>query len=282
MASEDQSLLERAVATGHHPKVALLLLAPRDFIANSFPVQTNSGHLFRYFANRAPIWERISLKEDPLKNFEKLAQQSSIYKNRGHFARICEIATCGFLHRAPNMWYAQRPNEYWKNFEQPKLLVSLNLAEALHGGGLKAADTSEAPKKHTHAEEIELLMNYYKGEYAPLNYKRFDVQMTALEKTLQFAKKNDILPIVVNMPRGSGNDALLPADFKARYADTLADLCKRQGVTLYNFMGTSEFTADDNFSDAVHLSNSGARKFIELLSHKLAADSAVCKKLQSN
>jgi hypothetical protein len=274
MASEDQLLLEKAVATGHHLKIALLLIAPRDFISNSF--NPKNGHLHRYFINRAPLWQRLSFKEDPLQNFNRIAEQSSIYKNRGYFARICEMVMCGYLHRTPNMWYAQRPTEYWKNFEQPKLLLSFKLP--FRCGGRGPIQNSEKQKR-THEAEVERLMDYYRGDYLPVNYSRFSSEIEALNKTLQFAENNNIMPIVVNMPRGLNNDALLPEDFKLRYSREIQAVCARNKTRYYDFMGIPAFHDDSNFSDAVHLSPAGAHKFIEMLSERMSQDSVARRKL---
>jgi hypothetical protein len=260
MIAEDKLLLQKALAAGKHPKMLLLLVAPRDFVSNS---HSPLKHVYKYFENRVPLWNRLSFIKSPIASCELVAQNSNVYRNRGHFKQVLELGTCGLLHRAPNLFFAQKGDSYWINFSGPKLLLGCS------------------PKGNTFnkQEATEKLNDYYRREYIPLNYKRFEKEMSALDETLKLAASNNIVAFVVNMPRGQMNEDLLPASFKQQYQERLASESQLNSAHYFNFEQDPRFTAED-FIDGVHLTSQGAMKFLNLLVQSIEGNDSARKRIK--
>jgi hypothetical protein len=264
MVDEDRLLLEKALREGKKPKMLLLLLAPRDFLDNTH------GHVFKYLQSKRPFWEKLNCDGTPQQIFERAALSISIiYARRGQYMQVLEQMVCGWLHRAPNLFYASRGPGYWEDFSAPKFTLrhaartDISASQTI---GFTASAKSLALKK---------MLSYYRNAYLPLNHDRMTHELQSLNKLLDEATQNKILTVVVNMPRGSLNEALLPADFACTYKDMLRRTCQAHAVKFTDFQDNPEFS-DEDYTDGVHLSPKGSAKFYTLLSTQLAANPQFC------
>src|SRR5262249_49569500 len=124
----------------------------------------------------------------------------------------------------------------------------------------------------------ERLTKYYQVDYIPVNYKRFEMETNGLRDILRNANAHGIYTVVVNMPRSQANDDILPDDFKTKYLNALTGICAESHVTYLNFRDNS-FT-DDDFSDGLHLTANGSKKFLNVLFEGLRSDKETSQTMQ--
>ncbi|HEY9793575.1 MAG TPA: hypothetical protein V6D22_24465 [Candidatus Obscuribacterales bacterium] len=266
MIQEDKLILQKALESGHQPAVLMLFLAPRDFIDNSHKAD---AHVVKYFAQRQPFWTKLSWRASTQENFDRvITGLSSLYRSRGHYMKVIELAACNAMHRAPNLFYAQQGEKYWREFSPPQIIAPLSVFK------------HNRPKVLPREDAAKKMSKYYEVAYWPINHKRYQEEMTALAQLLELAKQNHILPLVVNMPRGLANESMLPEEFRSQYMADLARTCANDQVKYVNFEGSQAFDATD-FSDGVHLSPTGGAKFLDLLTSQLAEDKGFDKQLHT-
>jgi hypothetical protein len=260
MINECGLLLDQALAHGKMPKLAILMVAPRDFIDNQHDPKV---HVFKHLNTPKNVWQRLSFKKSLQDNFDTVANEiSTIYARRSKFREVAEGFLCGWLHRAPNLYYAQKGDEYWKTFFRgPRLLLSTN-------GKLKERVI------RTRKEAADVMNEYYQKSYLPVNYSRFKYEFKALTDLIADCHDHNISLVVVNMPRAKFNRDMLPDQFNAKYRQSLQQTCQNSQVQMLDFETSSLFDPED-FSDGVHLTRDGGRKFNQLLAETLKGSSAL-------
>jgi hypothetical protein len=259
MINEDGLLLEQALSHGKTPKLAILMVAPRDFIDNQHDPKS---HVFKHLNTPSNVWQRLSFKKTLQENFDTVANDlSTIYSRRSKFRDVAEGFLCGWLHRAPNLYYAQKGDEYWNTFFRgPRLLLSTN-------GKLKERVI------RTRKQAAEVMNGYYKKSYLPVNYPKFRYELDALTDIISDCQRHGIKLVIVNMPRAQFNRVMLPDEFNTKYNQALENVCAKNKVKLFNFETSPLFVVED-FSDGVHLTRDGGRKFNQLLAETLKGASA--------
>jgi hypothetical protein len=248
MLEEDLALLQQALRAGKRPRVVLLMVAPRDFIDK---MHKRGTHVEQYIASLRPWWQQVSLRNSVPENIQALPDfLSYVYKNRGQYLQVLDIEVCNFFHRPATLYDAVKGINYTSETKLPTA-------------------TNKATNSHQHQPKREGPQTMYPARYLPIDYRRFSIETVALDKILQTCNQNNIIPIVVNMPRTRANEALLPESFRALYRSKLQESCSSNTATLFDYGQDAQFT-DDDFTDTVHLTPAGASKLFKVFAGDLA------------
>jgi hypothetical protein len=108
----------------------------------------------------------------------------------------------------------------------------------------------------------------YHGRYLPLNKKKWPVELANLKSIVAFCRSKNVPLVVVNMPLTERNLKILPADFRAVYEKTVADVCsptaKGSNIAYVNLRHDQQFQLQD-FRDTAHMRSTGGKKLADLL-----------------
>lgn len=252
--SEYLLLLQQALDAGNTPKLLILLIAPRDFIANSYSQPT---HLSRFFSRQYSCERNFSFGTNLANDVQLITDQLSVCNQRPAVKSVVERTACGALHRVPNTYYASRPQLYWDTFVAPTLNVKSS-----------TSPKPEAVDLEAYRRRIRL---DYERAYTPLNRDLWKRQSSRLATLLQLARANSITTLVINMPRTSKNDELLCADFRREYTSVLQSTSERYGAKFVDFNERRLFE-DSEFVDDVHLSDAGAAKCMNIIAKTITDD----------
>lgn len=266
MVLDDLLFLNRALEVGKKPKLLILCLGPRDFIDNRC---SSSNGTDTYFLRRKPLWLQMSLKLSPAENIGRIADALSYFwRRRSEFLCVVDNTSHALFHGILSQGSSGAQSTPASSFHLPKLHfwpVSRDRRQ-LQGvctGSGQETKASQTMKENTIAD--------YRFRYLPVNYKRLDIEMKALETILKESSRAGIIPVVVNMPRGKENEEILPENFRDTFVRRLALICKNNCTRFVDFQAGNDFGADD-FKDTVHLTPGGGAKFFALLTDRLAAD----------
>jgi hypothetical protein len=116
-------------------------------------------------------------------------------------------------------------------------------------------------------------LQWYKFCYQPFRAKMYDAQFYYLDYLLRFAKQRGVNVILVNMPLRKDNLTAMEPNFYNVYKADLAKCASNYNVQLVDLFDADTF-ADSDFIDTVHLSGSGAVKFVDKLASLIAPDVA--------
>lgn len=105
----------------------------------------------------------------------------------------------------------------------------------------------------------------YEKRYMPPNYKQMDLESKFLERICVLCQKYNVEIVLINMPVSSSHKSLSSAAMRKKYLDILEAVSTKYGVKYLNFENNL-LIPDSDFLDTVHLSPSGANKFIDYLS----------------
>jgi hypothetical protein len=249
--SEQLLLFEEALSSGHKPKLLLLLLAPRDFIAKSM-----QKRIYKYIARRADPSRSFTFGSNPMNDFALALESCELLRQRQHIETILQLYACAGWHRAPDTYYATHTDEYWRNFKLPKIKLPSLLPQ-------DPAEEERIRRRRVH--------NNYTHEYMPFNHEMYAVQKSRLQVLLAGAQKAGVETVVVNMPRTMANGRLLPDEFNSEFVNMLARASSEHHARFIDFNGTPVFS-DADFEDDVHLTWRGAQKFITALSERLTSN----------
>lgn len=267
MASDSYIVIEQAVKHGMHPKVVILALAPRDFIDN-LACATEKTSYYDFFEKLEKNKKNFNLANfNAEETWNKtVADAWYYYKLKPDYQNLFSLAASGFFHRATDLYSATHRNPLQTEFTQVRMMA---------WAPPKFADiTGDEEKKKKD-------LKVYTTSYMPLDMKRFNAERDFLFKTLDFCRKNDILPIVVNMPRTTRNQAILPESFQKEYMAALVDASKQYNCPFYDLNSEPNFKESD-FRDSVHLNGDGGMKVFNLLTAKLSKDDSFMEAIEDN
>lgn len=267
MASDAYIVTEQSVKHGMRPKIVILALAPRDFI-DHLASPTEKTSYYDFFQKLEKSKNHFDLaKLNVEETFNKtLADIWYYYKLKPDYNALFSVAASGFLHRAPTLYSATHRDPLQNEFAQVRVMA---------WGPPKLADvTGDEEKKKKD-------LRVYTTSYMPIDMKRFTAERKFLFKTLDFCRKNNILPIVVNMPRTARNEALLPDWFQAQYMDALTSAAKQYDCPFFDLNKDPNF-AEADFRDSVHLNGDGGMKVFNVLTAKLSQNDDFLEAIESN
>lgn len=103
------------------------------------------------------------------------------------------------------------------------------------------------------------------------NQKMFDNQLKWLELSLERCKKENIAPVIVNVPISPIALSLIPAQVYKRHVDTLQAVAAKYGCLYVDSNAKQTFVAQD-FTDVCHMGASGGKKLLDIVGQAIADD----------
>lgn len=238
MASDMYILFEKSLAAGKKPAVAVLCIAPRDFVDNMVqPI------------GRTPAFEL-------LQDWKSLGDVLNCDLSSAE-VRDLLISAVWYYYRVKVDYHAVLSQYFSNFFNRPTTLYN-----STHSLFQPRQKTVEA-KAETPADLSSPACN----RYVPPNFKRFALEIDYLRNLLELCKKEKVECIVVNMPMSLSHRAILDKKLDQQYVIETEKACLRCGAHYLNF-NDSEFD-DKDFSDGFHVNNSGAEKFMKRLAKAL-------------
>ncbi len=235
MTSEDLLLLKGAFKAGIKPKLVILLTGPRDFLDH----QTNKvGESKLAKALLVRISESLwNTSETATANLETLASRFlPLFVERDAITKFLTARlkqTIAFISHKP---YREKP--------------------PATGGSLESIrDEPGSP------EMMDFYTANYKIRYLPIDWKRWQLESTALKQIIEFCNSTGTPLLVVAMPLSKSNRDLLPEDFVEKHRTMLNDLAqgdqgRNKRILFLDLFNSEQFTIND-YMDTVHLRSCG-------------------------
>jgi hypothetical protein len=129
------------------------------------------------------------------------------------------------------------------------------------------ADLRIFPSDTEHPEHYDF-RNCYLAAYNPFRPKQYRTQLGFVDRFLKTAQERDIKVVLVNMPLRQDSFDLMPANFYNLYSQDIRRLAATRGATVIDMQPMA--FKDEDFVDQVHLTGTGACKFIDRLGPRLA------------
>lgn len=253
MTSEDLLLLKGAFKAGIHPKLAILLTGPRDFLDH----QTNKigeSKLSKALLVRISdsLW---NFADTPTANLETLGSRFlPLFLQRD---AVTKFLTTGLKKTIAFVW-----NKPYRDKPAPT------------GGSLESIrDEPGSP------EMIEFYTANYKIRYLPIDWQRWQLESAALEQIVEFCQSQKVPLLIVAMPLSKSNRDLLPDDFISKHKSMLAKEVANKhtdksnqvsSAALLDLFDSDQFKIDD-YMDTVHLRSCGGMKLARQLQSEIAA-----------
>jgi hypothetical protein len=110
------------------------------------------------------------------------------------------------------------------------------------------------------------------------NQQMFDNQLQWLELSLARCKKENIVPVIVNVPISPIALSLIPPQIYKRHVDTLQAVAAKYGCTYVDSNKEKTFVAQD-FTDVCHMGASGGAKLLDVVAQAIVNDPAASRAL---
>jgi hypothetical protein len=244
MASDLFIILSKSIEAGKRPDVAVLCIAPRDFVDNLIqPV------------GRTPPFEVL---QDWKSLGDVLRREQTVSETRDLLISA--------------VWYFYRVKVDYRTFLSGYVASLLSHPTSLFYSSqyTKAANSSASGRPDILAvrsiAEQPILGNEPGSEerrYNPPNFKRFALEMVFFRKSLALCKKEHIKCVVVNMPMAAAYRARLDSLLDKQYLTETQKACSEYNARYLDF-NDAEFV-DDDFSDGFHTNVVGAEKVLNRL-----------------
>ncbi len=286
MLSEDFLIIKEACAKKNPPRAVVLEIGPRDFIDNMTPDPYRSRLSQVLAKHQEPFAWRLDRSVSD--NVDIAAEKLSLfYSMRGELHDCLIKIACDNLHHPASIYQAS----LMAKLAPPPGLVAAGAGaaagdkngHAAPGNKAAAADASGAKgeMKFGHIDDAigneamkEYSVNEYKGRYLPINVKKWPVEVDCLKQIVAFCQARHLPLVIVNMPLTQRNLDVLPADFRRRYEDTVAAICRPaveapgSCVSFVDLRNDNRFVVDD-FRDTVHMRSVGGKKLAQIIAPAL-------------
>jgi hypothetical protein len=112
----------------------------------------------------------------------------------------------------------------------------------------------------------------YRSRYRSFNKKKFEIQISFLDKLGNYCDEQGINLVLVNMPLTRDNVTLMPPGLYDKYLSALRHASTKYGARVVD-LNQPEVFEKQCFADSVHLNGHGGKIFFEQLADRLATDS---------
>jgi hypothetical protein len=248
------------------PNIIVYGIAPRDVMDNALesPAGTDVFHLMEKIGNLSDVaYTARPTREDKFKYaFNQLLSRAvPLYKDQE------ELVVC-FRREASNLLQEYVPTPAIGYVPPSVTPIDRETRVAMR---LLSPD-SEAnlrifPSDAEHPEHFDF-RNCYLAAYNPFRPKQYRTQLDFVDRFLRTAQERDMKVVLVNMPLRQDSFDLMPANFYNLYSQDIRRLAATRGATLIDMQPMA--FEDEDFVDQVHLTGTGACKFIDRLAPRLA------------
>lgn len=259
MTSDARFLLTQAVSR-KKPKLVIWGIAPRDFVDNVIPAIGKTPAFaalpdFAYLPNVLPFQKSFAAGADSF-----LASFVRFYNDRPSWKHLFSDFTCEALQHPANLTASTsvpaKPNKVAEAKTKVKSLKAAPQAVALN----KLAADGAAREPGWNQSLVAQYVDYY-HRYNPPNHNLFEAQAQQFAKALSFCRANGIKVVVVDMPLPRKHQELIDSSLYAKYRARVTSLATANGATYLDLNHPDRYNADD-WIDSLHVTNSGADKFL--------------------
>ncbi len=256
MASDDYFVARTLLESSNKPVALVCGVAPRDFQDNLVPgiYSTSAFQILSNLSDLKDVFNDSSLTLD--KKFDiSMGRVSSLWRNRTELKSYFGLVAKKLIEKAC-------PFIVFEKYGGSTMTLALQkdgiFPEEVKGTPL--AYPGYAIDHYAPAKTSE----QYMRSYNPVSKSMVNEQFSYFEKTLELAQEHGVDVLVVNMPLSTSNKKLLAPGFYEAYRQRLKDICARHEVHVTDF-NNSNWDADGNFIDTVHLSAEKSNAFIHAL-----------------
>ena|GEM_PF-628573 len=271
MISEDFLIIKEALRKKNPPMAVVLEIGPRDFIDNMTPDPYRSRLAQVLTKRQEPfVWR---MDRSATENLDITAEKMSLfYSMRGELHDCLVKMACDNLHHPASVYQAT----LMAKLAPAPASIPIQVENKTAGGAAQVGGNDKGTMTFGHIDDnvgSEALKEYsvseYKGRYLPINKKKWPVELDNFKQLLAYCAEKKVPLIVVNMPLSERNLAVLPADFRAEYEKSVADICREAQRDNDNFAyvdlrNDKRFELSD-FRDTVHMRSTGGKKLADLL-----------------
>lgn len=235
MVGEDLTVLEKALSSGHNPRLIVLTLSVREFIDNTYVPQASalSCALKRSGADlglQAPL--------ETANYF--LGKIWSLYGHREDYATAISSTVSYWCDRP------LYPSMGGKRNKIPKVTLALD------------APPYSSFNDSLDRDSVETIKEFYQSAYKKVDPKILNVQWKKFEKLLSLIQEKKIPVVAVFMPLSTINRNQIPAGFEQELTDKIVACFSARKIKFIDLIG---YLPDQDFVDGVHMNASGAKKF---------------------
>ncbi|MBP7860883.1 hypothetical protein KA183_04315 [bacterium] len=237
LISDQHLMLKKLLEAGNRPKVVFLTVVPRPFLDTT--VEEKVSPVKCYFEHRH---RNLSQVHDFVELIDYLLTSSSnIYRTRSDYATILSSLACTSFGRPLN------------SFSTTKIGIT-NKNKVSLVGDEKVID----PDKNSDEVLSKFWISHYKNAYL-FDQKTYDFQISCFKEMLCLLKLQNIETIVIKLPLGEKNLALIPKETSSKWNEEINVFAHRYDAHVIDLQKDSRFSSQD-FLDTVHLSGPGAIK----------------------
>lgn len=231
MQSDQYFVLQHYLASGKHPKLIVLGVAPRDFLDNN----------------------------------RKSATETPVFRTLSDFSNLADVAAANAPLKVLD-FAAECAVHCYKMRDSYQQTVSRLIENRLGRSNSKEDQNIARYEKNPNAFAEDLAV--YSAMYLPLNMKSFDYQSKYLERFLQLAQNKNIPVLLIDMPITAQNREILPNQFIKTYNNNLNQVATKYGATLFRPEQDSQFSLSD-YDDSVHLNAQGGAKLFNQIAQTI-------------
>jgi len=266
--SDDYMVMRSLFTKDRKPRVVVFGLSPRDFIEDGFKYPVTSSH-FHFFAEKGDVDELVDLAMPQL--WQKIAYylHRSVYLDRNK-EKLTALAAHNFadttnLAHTPNLTdtTSLTTGKNCKPVLQTKESRT-GLFQAKLEPGIFIAPPSK-PDYFLDGDYIQARAKFVVDKVGYENQRRW------FELCLATCQKQDIQPVIVNMPITQRNIDLYAPGVYQNCVGMIASTASRFKCPFLDLQGKIVDRSD--FMDMCHMDASGGRKFLDYLGNLIVTDS---------
>lgn len=268
MPSDAFLIVKNLLQGRKQPDVIVYGVGPRDFLDNLLP-SPSATDPYKYlsrFGSVDPVASRVMPDWQERMNYE-LGKIFCIYGNRDDISAKASQTLATML--SPIF-----PSNKTITFDERHALIPDYHPCEVCAGTSYFRPTTPA-ERTTFADNL----GEYKKRYANLKWSTYLTQMEFFADTLQTAKDRGIKTVVVAMPITDLNRSLLSEKSWHAYRNGVLAMAKAKGASIVDLSESADFKRSD-FMDTVHLHSGGGKRWLDVVSEKMAADSQVLKAMK--
>ena len=272
MVSDAYAISSTILRGDRKPETIVYGVAPRDFMDNML-ASPASTETFRYMNHlggladealpaRSTFWEKVEYGVERL---------SFLYDHRNDFVYLQNKYARGILATAIGV----KDLDY---VHTPFPLRKIAMAQLPEDTGVnEIMILPYNPQRDKYEDNTP----EYRSRYRSFNKKKFDTQLSFLDKLGNLCKQEGINLVLVNMPITPQNVALMPPGLYDSYLSSLKTACTTYGAQIVDLNQPQVFR-QDCFADSVHLNGHGGKVFFEQLANRLAGGSMLAVSRRSS
>lgn len=259
MISDQFVIVKSLISSGRAPKIIVIGYGPRDFIDNTICNRIDDTPVSRIFA--ATVSQNLRPTDVSIETLTRLFHHQIKFADlfRLQARRLLTDICCRNFRRAESLWCSVK---------KAQAVLPPKIDEAALSSNLKG-------KTLSFEQMCKICLAIYDRRYNPFDRAGYLFQMNCLEDTLRLCQNNKTTVVLVGMPLGRENLALLKPAVLEDLRNRIDRLSRTYGNSHFDMNNDARFSTYEpgDFQETVHLSRQGSLKFV----HDLTNSFGFCK-----